>query len=311
MKELVVISGKGGTGKTSIVASLASLARRVVLADCDVDAADLHLVLQPEIGHRQDFVGGSKAQIDPARCRACGQCAKWCRFDAVSADGPENGSHLTTCRIDPLACEGCGVCVDYCPWRAIELQPVVCGQWFVSRTRFGPLVHAQLAIASENSGKLVTHLRRTARRLAEERHLEIILCDGPPGIGCPVIASLTGADLALFVAEPTISGLHDLRRLAELAKRLQVPGMLAVNKADVNPDLTVELEQWARQQGLLIAGRVPYDAAVTRAQVAGQPVVEVSDGPAASAIRALWTEVATRLPTVTPTAMRGLIHLAG
>jgi MinD superfamily P-loop ATPase len=295
MKELVIISGKGGTGKTSIVASFASLARRAVVTDCDVDAADLHLVLQPELGHREAFIGGSKAQIDPARCSACGQCAGLCRFEAVSADGAKNGSNAKTYRIDPLVCEGCGVCVDYCPRHAIELQPAVCGEWFVSPTRFGPLVHAQLAVASENSGKLVTQLRRAARRLAEERHLEIILCDGPPGIGCPVIASLTGADLALFVVEPTVSGLHDLRRVADLAMRLNVPGMLAVNKADVNLELTIGLEQWARQQGLLLAGRVPYDAAVTRAQIAGQPVVEASDGPAARAIRVLWTAVAGHL----------------
>ena len=215
MKELVVISGKGGTGKTSLVASFASLAQPVVVTDCDVDAADLHLVLQPQIQQCEDFIGGKKARINTERCLARGQCAELCRFEAISFAGPGNGRVPRTFRIDTLACEGCGVCVDYCPHHAIDLEPVVCGQWFVSETRCGPLVHARLGVAAENSGKLVTQLRRTASQLAAERQLELILCDGSPGIGCPVIASLTAASLALFVVEPTVSGLHDFCRVAE------------------------------------------------------------------------------------------------
>ena len=215
MKELVVISGKGGAGKTSLVASFASLAQPAVVTDCDVDAADLHLVLQPQIQRQADFTGGSKARIKPERCLACQRCADLCRFDAISLDGCGNDRVSRTCRVDALACEGCGVCVDFCPSCAIDLEPVVCGQWFVSETRCGPMVHARLGVAAENSGKLVTHLRRTASQLAAERKLELILCDGSPGIGCPVIASLTAASLALFVVEPTVSGLHDSCRVAE------------------------------------------------------------------------------------------------
>lgn len=311
MKELVVISGKGGTGKTSLVASFASLAQPAVVTDCDVDAADLHLVLQPQIQRQGDFTAGSKARIVPERCLARGQCADLCRFGAISFDGPGNERVATTFRIDALACEGCGVCVDYCPHRAIEFEPAVCGQWFVSQTRCGPMVHARLGVAAENSGKLVTHLRRTAVQLAAEHNLELILCDGSPGIGCPVIASLTGASLALFVVEPTASGLHDFRRVAELAQRLGVTGMLAVNKADLNEQLTEQLEELARQRGITVVGRVPYDTAVTRAQVARQTVVEASNGPAANAIRVLWDEVQRRLYAAAPAPAGALVQLAG
>ena len=310
MKELVVISGKGGTGKTSLVASFAALARRAVVADCDVDAADLHLILEPQIQGCEDFVGGRKARVTLERCLAQRQCLDLCRFGAISFDGPGNGRVAKTCRIDPLACEGCGVCFDFCPRDAIRFEPVVCGQWFVSQTRCGPLVHARLGVAAENSGKLVTHLRRTAARLAAERQLDLILCDGSPGIGCPAIASLTGASLALFVAEPTVSGLHGFRRVAELAMRLGVPGMLAVNKADLNARVTEQLEDWARQHGIAVAGRVPYDSAVTRAQLARRPVVEVSDGPTAQAIRDLWDKVERRLQASPAEAASHLVPLA-
>ncbi len=298
MKELVVISGKGGTGKTTLVASFAHLARGAVVADCDVDAADLHLILRPRIQHREDFLGGSKAQIDPSRCGGCGVCLQRCRFEAVAIVESSDGATFPTYRIDPLLCEGCGVCVDHCPRQAIGLQPTTSGQWFVSQTRFGPLVHARLGIAAENSGKLVTQLRRTARQLAIERHLDLILCDGSPGIGCPVIASLSGADLALFVVEPTISGLHDLRRVAALAEQLQVPGMLVVNKADLNREWTDRLEQWAERHRLPLAGRIPYDPAVTGAQVALQTVVEAGAGPPAHALRVVWNVVLERLRSV-------------
>jgi len=311
MKELVVISGKGGTGKTSLVASFASLARGAVLTDCDVDAADLHLILQPQIQRREDFLGGRKARINPERCLGQRQCLELCRFGAISFDGPGHGRVPHTCRIDPLACEGCGVCFDHCPRAAIALEPVVCGQWFVSETRCGPLVHARLGVAAENSGKLVTHLRRTAAVLAAERQLDLILCDGSPGIGCPVIASLTGASLALFVVEPTVSGLHDFRRVAELAIRLGVPGMLAVNKADLNMQVTEQLEAWARQNKIAVAGRVPYDSAVTRAQVARRSVVELSDGPSAHAIRDLWNKIERHLQASSPAAASPLVPLAG
>ncbi len=301
MKELVVTSGKGGTGKTSVAAALASLAGRCVLADCDVDAADLHLVFEPKVIHGEDFTAGSKARINPGRCTACGKCQELCRFDAIRLDGPGSGRRTPsaggsrTFRVDATACEGCGVCVDHCAENAIEFAPAVCGQWFVSETRCGPMVHAKLGIAAENSGKLATLIRRTAQQLALEQGLEWILCDGSPGIGCPVIALLAGASLALFVAEPTVSGVHDFSRVAQLAARLGVPGLLAVNKADLNPELAEELETTAVKHGIGLAGRIPWDPEITRAQIARRTVVEASDGPAAHAIRHVWSLVGEQL----------------
>lgn len=309
MKELVVISGKGGTGKTSVVASLASLASKAVLVDCDVDAADLHLLLEPRMVRREEFTGGGKARIKPGHCIACGKCEELCRFEAIWFDGPGNGRVAKTFRVDPLTCEGCGVCVDHCAERAIEFNPALCGQWFVSETRCGPMVHARLAVAAENSGKLVTQLRKTAQQLAGSMGLELVICDGSPGIGCPVIASLTGASLALFIVEPTASGLHDFRRVAELSAQLGVPGIMAVNKADLNLDMAWQLEQLAQRHGIVVAGRIPYDPAFTRAQIARQSVVEASDGPAPQALRALWTTVDQRLRASAPAAVGGLIRL--
>jgi len=257
MKELVVISGKGGTGKTSIVASLAMLAESTVLVDCDVDAADLHLVLEPQIEQRETFEAGSKARILPGHCRACGKCEELCRFDAIRYDGPGNGRVPRTFHIDGLACEGCGVCFDFCAEQAIALETMKCGQWFVSQTRAGPLVHARLAVAAENSGKLVTHLRRAAQEIARLKDLELILCDGSPGIGCPVIASLTGASLALIVVEPTASGLHDFRRIAQLVAQLGIPSVMVVNKVDLNLRVAEELEAAARLLAIEPVGRIP------------------------------------------------------
>lgn len=311
MKELVVISGKGGTGKTSIVASLASLAEKAVIVDCDVDAADLHLVLQSRIQHREDFTAGSKARIMPGHCTACGKCEELCRFDAIYFDGPGSGRVPKTFRVDTIACEGCGVCFDFCDDKAIELEPAVCGEWFISQTRCGPMVHARLGVTAENSGKLVTQLRCTAQRLAAEQKRDLILCDGSPGIGCPVIASLTGASLALFVVEPTLSGRHDFLRVAQLTMRLGVPGIMAVNKADLNEELTTGLEELALQQGITPVGRIPYDRSVTQAQIARKSVVEASKGPAARAICDLWTQTQTYLHRSAPAAAGGLVQLAG
>ena len=217
-KELVVISGKGGTGKTSIVASFAALADACVVADCDVDAADLHLVLEPTVMWRAPFSGGSKASIRTEDCHGCGTCMEVCRFGAVTKDPTDAG----TLHIDPIACEGCGVCAWFCPSRAISFAPAVHGEWFVSETRVGAMVHAALGIAESNSGKLVSVVREQARAIARENRSDLVLIDGSPGIGCPVIASLTGADLALVVTEPTPSGLHDLMRVLELTQQLHV-----------------------------------------------------------------------------------------
>jgi MinD superfamily P-loop ATPase len=310
MKELVVISGKGGTGKTSVVASLATLAKQCVLVDCDVDAADLHLIFDPKVVQRENFVGGSKARIKPGHCTVCGKCEELCRFDAIYFDGPGNGRIAKTFRVQPTSCEGCGVCVNYCDENAIEFAPAVCGQWFVSETRCGPMVHAKLGIAAENSGKLVTQVRRAAQETAQRHGIDLVLCDGSPGIGCPVIASLTGASLALFVIEPTVSGIHDFRRVAQLAARLNVPGMLAVNKADINAETTEEIEQTAKQFGILPVGRIPYDREVTRAQVACKTVVEASDGPAAQAICSVWDQTRKRLSSVAPSTASGLTQIS-
>lgn len=286
VKELVVISGKGGTGKTSLVASFAALARDPVLADCDVDAADLHLVLAPEVERREEFRSGHEAIIRGADCVRCGACLAHCRFDAVKKDS--QGTGKTTFSMDPFACEGCGVCVRFCPAGAIDFPERVGGEWYVSRTRFGPMVHARLGIAAENSGKLVSAVRKEARRIALEQGKSFLLVDGPPGIGCPVIASVTGASLVLAVTEPTLSGEHDLARVLDLARHFAIPTAVCVNKWDINVRMTERIEQDAADAGAAIVGRIPYDRSVTQAQVNAKPVVEFDDGPAAGAIRRVW-----------------------
>jgi MinD superfamily P-loop ATPase len=291
VKELIVISGKGGTGKTSIVASFAALAEKPVLADCDVDAADLHLVLEPKTVKRETFSGGSRARIMSGHCVACGKCEELCRFDAISYDGPGNGRVPRTFRVDPIACEGCGVCAWFCAEHAIEFAPAVNGEWFVSRTRFGPLVHAKLGIAEENSGKLVSIVRTQARATAEKEHSSLIIVDGSPGIGCPVIASITGADLVLVVTEPTLSGQHDMERVAELTRHFEIPAMVCVNKWDLNSQIADAIESRAREQGIQVAGRVPYDRAVTQAQIRKQAVVEYQTNGCAQDVRDIWRNV--------------------
>lgn len=296
-QELVVISGKGGTGKTSVVASFAALAQNRVVVDCDVDAADLHLILDPQVQRREDFSGGKTAEVSPEKCTACGKCLEVCRFEAVSADGPARDGVPHTYRIDPIACEGCGVCAYFCPEHAIRLEPCVNGEWFVSETRHGPLVHARLGIAEENSGKLVSVLRREAKEIAKARNLPLIIVDGSPGLGCPVIASITGASLVLIVTEPTLSGLHDLDRVADLAAHFAIPAVLAINKSDLNMKLTCQISAHAVARGLRVLGSVRYDREVTQAQIAGLSVVEHGAGPAAQDITRLWTAVRQELST--------------
>ncbi len=288
MKELVVISGKGGTGKTSVVASFASLAERKVIADCDVDAADLHLVLSPSVVETHAFSGGVTAILDPRKCDGSGKCLEVCRFEAVSR-ARVDGEWIYS--IDPLACDGCGVCAHFCPSRAIAMEEVKSGEWFISDTKHGPFVHARLGIAEESSGKLVTRVRTEARRVAKEKGFDLIVVDGSPGIGCPVIASITGADLALIVTEPTLSGEHDLKRVAEMAAGLQIPTAVCINKWDINLEAAQSIQEWCHGKEIPVVGLIPYDDAVTAAQVAGQSVVEYSDGGAASCIIDLWTRV--------------------
>jgi len=285
-KELVIISGKGGTGKTSVTASFAVLAAgRAVLADCDVDAADLHLVLTPTVVSTTAFISGHEARIQPDRCVGCGLCKQLCRFDAPKIVKTAEGRLGYV--IDPVACEGCGVCVHFCPVKAIEFPDRLCGKWMISETRCGTLVHACLNAAAENSGKLVSTVRREARQLAEAQKLSLIITDGPPGIGCPVIASLTGATQVLVVTEPTVSGEHDLLRVLTLARHFEIPTAVCVNKWDINPEMTERIEAKARAAGVQIAGRIRYDPAVTTAQIQAKAVVEL-DAPSGEDMREVW-----------------------
>ena len=278
MKELVVISGKGGTGKTSIVASFAALADDVILADCDVDAADLHLVLEPMIVHREEFSGGSRAKILPKGCTSCGKCKEVCRFEAILDGDTGNAKVDQTHHIDPIACEGCGVCAHFCPENAIEFGPVVNGELYV---------YAKLGVAEENSGKLVSLVRTRAKQLAEQEGRKLIIVDGPPGIGCPVIASLTGASLVLVVTEPTLSGEHDLQRVLQLTRHFGIPAAVCVNKWDLNPFMAEQIEHKAESGGAIVAGRVRYDKHVTLAQIHAQATVE-RECEAADDIQKLW-----------------------
>lgn len=297
MKEIVVISGKGGTGKTSLVAAFAGLAQNAVLADCDVDAADLHLILKPDVQESHDFSGGKLARIRADKCIGCGECERVCRFEAVSLNGPGNEIVAKTCTIDSVACEGCGVCVQFCPVDAIDFEDAVNGRWFVSDTRFGPMVHARLGAAEENSGKLVSLIRKQARRIADHQRRDLLVVDGSPGIGCPVIASITGADLVLVVTEPTLSGRHDLDRVAQLTAHFGIPTAVCINKWDINPDVTEAIEAGARDKGLVLAGRIDYDPAVTNAQVAEQTIIEYARNRTAAQVVSVWNIITDSLKT--------------
>ncbi len=302
MKEIVVISGKGGTGKTSLVAAFASLAQNAVLADCDVDAADLHLILKPTVREAHGFSGGKLARIRADKCIGCGECERVCHFEAVSLTGPPNDIVAKTCVIDPVACEGCGVCVQFCPVDAIDFKDAINGQWFVSDTRFGPMVHARLGTGEENSGKLVSLIRKQARRIADERGARAnddspLLVDGSPGLGCPVIASITGADLVLVVTEPTLSGRHDLDRVAQLTAHFGIPTAVCINKWDINPDVTEAIEADLRDKGLAFAGKIDYDPAVTQAQVAEKTLIEYAQNGTAAQVVSVWNTITELLRT--------------
>lgn len=284
MKEVVILSGKGGTGKTSIVGSFAALAQKKVLADCDVDAADLHLLLNPSITEENEFWSGQVAVIDDEECTQCGLCQDVCRFDAIK-----------DFKVDTVPCEGCGFCSHICPVEAITMKESLSGHWFISDTKYGHLVHARLGIAQENSGKLVALVRQQAKQIAERDGLDFIISDGPPGIGCPVISSLSGANLALLVTEPTLSGIHDLERVRGVCHHFGIPALVCINKYDLNEDNTHQIENYCLNQGVEVAARVPFDNTVTEAIVQGLPVVEYSQGRVTQEIESLWQHVTRAL----------------
>jgi MinD superfamily P-loop ATPase len=284
MKQLVVISGKGGTGKTTMTASLASLAKgEMVVADCDVDAPDLHLILRPKIIETHDFLGLQTATIDPDKCTECGECEKACRFDAIS-----------DFQVEPRSCEGCKVCTLVCPSEAVTMVERTSGHAFVSETRFGTMVHADLFPGEEASGKLVTMVRELAFKVAEREKKDLILIDGSPGIGCPVIASITGTDIALVMTEPSISGAHDLERILGVTKHFGVKALVCVNKYDLNLEMTEEIDGLCRELGVDLAGRLPFDPGVVEAMISGKTLVEV-EGPVGDAIRSVWDRIKTNL----------------
>jgi MinD superfamily P-loop ATPase len=282
MKELVIISGKGGTGKTCLTAAFASLAQNAILCDADVDAADLHLIVEPAVYERHEFWGGHKAEIRKKDCTRCRLCAEVCRFSVITGEFD----------VDSLSCEGCGVCVRFCPEKAIDFPMKICGEWMLSHTRFGSMVHAQLGIAEDNSGKLVTLIRQKARKLAEETNTELILTDGPPGIGCPVIASIGGASAVLLVTEPTVSGLHDMDRVLDLAEQFRVPAMICVNKSDLNSEMAVQIAAHAEKRRIRFLGNIPFDPLFTRAMIRRQTLFEYDmDSSAKNAVRQIWQEL--------------------
>ncbi|MCB9014796.1 MAG: ATP-binding protein [Lentimicrobiaceae bacterium] len=286
MKEIVVISGKGGTGKTSITASFAVLAgTSVVVADCDVDAADMHLLMQPRVDVTEDFYSGQIANINQSQCTRCGKCINICRFDAISL---RNKQYI----IDPLSCEGCGYCARICPTKAIVNRERLAGQWYISNIKTGSLmVHAKLGIGADNSGKLVAKVKDEAKEIALEERREIVLIDGPPGVGCPVLSSLSGSNYVVLVTEPTVSGLHDLKRVYDLVKKFRIKAGCIINKADVNPAKTAEIKQFLTRENIAHISDLPYDENFTKAMTQGKTIVEFDNGQLKNTLTDSWNKI--------------------
>ncbi|NQT79684.1 MAG: P-loop NTPase [Candidatus Aminicenantes bacterium] len=285
MKQIVILSGKGGTGKTIVSASFATLAQKKVMADCDVDAANLYLLLHPEIQESHKFSGGKKASLKTEKCTLCGECIDVCRFSAISEK--EDGEII----IDPISCEGCGVCSHICPVEAIEMENSISGEWFVSRTKYGPFVHARLGIGEESSGKLVTEVRKKAKEIAEKNNLDFVFIDGPPGIGCPVIASLSGTDLALIVTEPTLSGIHDMERVVQMAHHFKTQTACCINKYDINLKNSIQIETWCKKNRVPLLGKIPFDDDVTKSVVQGIPLTEYTNNSTSKEIKNMWQKL--------------------
>jgi len=293
MKILTVISGKGGTGKTTISGSFGVLAKNKVMADCDVDAADLHLLLHPQIKHEEIFQGGKIAEIDQDKCIQCGKCMEFCRFDAVEFNESEN-QYL----IDEIDCEGCNVCVYICPQDAISLEAKAGGKWFISDTKYGPMVHARLGIAQGNSGRLVTIVRQNAERIAVKENMDYVIIDGSAGTGCPVVASVVDADLVLAVAEPTLSGMHALERIIDLAFHFGIQPIVCINKYNLNLINTNKIETYCQENGVEVVGKIPFDITITKALANSQTVVEYSQNGVSNLIIDLWRKTRSILDSV-------------
>ena len=299
MKQLVILSGKGGTGKTTVAAALAHLASQdesIVLVDADVDAANLELVLSPQVREERAFFSSKVAVIDPGVCTACGTCEEVCRFDAVVAPGEKSDPDVYA--IDPVACEGCAVCHYQCPAEAIHMEEPQDGLWFRSDTPFGPLVHAHLFAAQENSGKLVSEVREQARKVASTGGQDYVIIDGPPGIGCPVIAAATGVNLVLVVIEPTVSGVHDLGRGLGVTGHFNIPALVCINKSDINLEKAQEIGDYCAQRGIEVVGLIPFDTVVTEAMVQGKPVTAYEDGRVSQELHKVWERVRATLAKV-------------
>ena len=279
-REILVISGKGGTGKTTLTSSFALLPPEKVIVDADVDAPDLHIILKPQMVEAQRFMGGKVARIDPEKCDGCGICRELCRYHAISPNF----------QVDPIACDGCALCYFACPRDAVNLEEKEAGTWFLSHSRGGPMTHARLYPGEENSGKLVTVIRNRAKELAQEEGYPLILIDGPPGIGCPVISATTGVDQVLVVTEPTPSGQHDLERVVELAHHFEARVQVCVNQWDINPQRTQEIEEWCRERGIEVIGRIPFSRDVPKIQAQGKAPVE-GNGPVAQVIMEIWKNI--------------------
>jgi MinD superfamily P-loop ATPase len=290
MKEIVVISGKGGTGKTSVTASFACLGGKdVIVADCDVDAADMHLLLKPDFQNPKDFFSGEIAEIDQEACTSCGNCFDVCRFDAILVKNEKYS-------VNHLDCEGCGYCARVCPASAISNNVQKAGQWFTSNIKTGSkMVHARLGIGADNSGKLVAKVKNETRNIAKSLNKEIILIDGSPGIGCPVISSLTGADFALLVTEPSVSGLHDLKRVFELISNFSIRAACIINKSDLNTGVSAEIERFLKAENILHLADLPYDETFTESMTQGQTIVEYSKNRSTEIITDNWNKIKQEL----------------